>query len=142
MSHSSGAERTAALTTMMRALDAAKDARDSGVDVRRVREILKQSRAAFEAANYFLAAQLADQVLEICGKQSVVSPRGPSRSQVLVRMTEALDATKRAKRSGDDVRRAREVLKQARAAYEAGNYGAAYDLANETLILCGASPNY
>ena len=125
MSYSPNPDRMAALDRMTHALEAAKKARDSRVDIRQGREILKQSRAAFEARNYQLAKQLADQVLEIYGKIAAVEPAGPGRSQVLARMAEALDAAKRAKRLGVDVRRAREVLKEARAAYEAGNYATA-----------------
>jgi len=137
VSYSVTPDRTVALERMTQALEAAKKARDSGVDVHQGREFLKRSRAAFEAGNYPLAKQLADQVLEIYGKTAAVVPAGAGRSEVLARMAEALDAVKRTKRLGVDVRRAREVLKQARSAYKAGNYGTALELANETLTLCG-----
>lgn len=72
MSYSVTPDRTAALERMTQALEAAKKARDSGVDVHQGREFLKRSRAAFEAGNYPLAKQLADQVLEIYGKTAAV----------------------------------------------------------------------
>jgi hypothetical protein len=57
-----GSERTAALSRMVAALEAAKRARDSGHNVQQVRGMLKAARSAFEAGDYPTAARLADQV--------------------------------------------------------------------------------
>src|SRR5256885_8833663 len=66
-----GAERAAALSRMVAALEAAKKARDSGQNVQQVRGMLKAARSAFEKGDYETAARFADQVLETCRDQSV-----------------------------------------------------------------------
>jgi len=130
-----GAERAAALSRMVVALEAAKKARDSGHNVQQVRGMLKAARSAFEKGDYETAARFADQVLETCRDQSVRAARGPPRAVVLERMSDALRATKKRKRRGFNVEQSNELLKQARAAFESGDYRTAMDLADQALQL-------
>jgi len=130
-----GAERAAALSRMVVALEAAKKARDSGHNVQQVRGMLKAARSAFEKGDYETAARFADQVLETCRDQSVRAAGGPPRAVVLERMSDALRATKKRKRRGFDVEQSNELLKQARAAFESGDYRTAMDLADQALQL-------
>ena len=55
-------------------------------------------------------------------------------------MTEALEAAKHARDSGANVQDARRALKEARAAFEAGNYASAIERADYILRLLGSSP--
>jgi len=57
------AARLQALEPMTRALEAAKEARDRGADVRADRETLKRARAAFEAGDYAQAKTYAEELL-------------------------------------------------------------------------------
>jgi chromosome segregation ATPase len=59
-----------AIDKMNRALEAAKQARDAGLDVTEVRRILKQARTAFEAQNWDEAAKLSDDILGKLGTDS------------------------------------------------------------------------
>ena len=56
-----------------------------------------------------------------------------SRTEALDRMTKALETAKRARDSGRNVSEIRKTLKQARAAFEAGDYDSAAKLAQEIL---------
>jgi len=131
-----GSERAAALSRMVAALEAAKKARDSGHNVQQVRGMLKAARSAFEAGDYTTAARFADQVLETCGDQSVRAAGGPPRAVVLERISEALRATKKRKRRGFNVEQSQQLLRQARVAFESGDYRTAMDLADQALQLC------
>jgi hypothetical protein len=53
-------------------------------------------------------------------------------------MTEALEAAKRARDQGADVRPMREVLKEARNAFEGGDYLRAMERADRVIELCGS----
>src|SRR5207253_10765206 len=55
-------------------------------------------------------------------------------------MTEALEAAKRARDSGANVQDARRALKEARAAFEAGNYASAIERADYILRLLLSCP--
>jgi len=133
-SSTTGADRAAALTRMVEALQAAKEARDSGHNVQQVRGMLKAARSAFEAGDYPTAARFADQVLDTCRDQSVRAA-GPPRAVVLKRMSDALRATKKRKRRGFNVDQSDELLRQARTALESGDYRRAMDLADQALQL-------
>jgi len=54
-------------------------------------------------------------------------------------MTEALEAAKRARDRGANVQDARRGLKEARAAFEAGNYASAIERADYILRLLGSA---
>jgi len=133
---STGVERAAALSRMVAALEAAKKARDSGHNVQQVRGMLKAARSAFEAGDYTTAARFANQVLDTCADQSARAAGGPPRAVVLERMSDALRATKKRKRRGFNVEQSQELLRQARAAFESGDYQMAMDLADQALQLC------
>jgi len=120
---------------MVAALEAAKKARDSGHNVQQVRGMLKAARSAFEKGDYATAARSADQVLEVCRDKSVRAAGGPPRAVVLERMSDALRATKKRKRRGFNVEQSNELVKQARAAFESGDYRTAMDLADQALQL-------
>ncbi len=61
---------------------------------------------------------------------SLASNVNPTRTAALDRMTQALEAAKRARDRGTNVSWARTALKEARSAFEAGNYGLAMERAN------------
>lgn len=63
----------------------------------------------------------------------MASPAGPSRSEALERMTQALEAAKRARDRGANVYEARGALKAARIAFMKGDYAAAMERANYIL---------
>ncbi len=63
-----------------------------------------------------------------------------SRNEALDRMTKALETAKRARDSGRNVSEIRKTLKQARAAFEAGDYDTASRLADEILKDLEAAP--
>src|SRR5712692_1351590 len=128
-----GAERADALSRMTAALEAAKNARDSGHNVQQVRGMLKAARSAFEAGDYATALRVADQVLDTCRDQTVRGAGGPPRAVVVKRMSDALRATKKRKSRGFNVDQSHELLRQARAAFESGDYRAAMDLADQAL---------
>src|SRR5436309_10572743 len=113
-----------------------EEARDSGHNVQQVRGMLKAARSAFEAGDYTTAARFADQVLDTCGDQSVRAAGGPPRAVVLERISEALRATKKRKRRGFNVEQSQQLLRQARVAFESGDYRTAMDLADQALQLC------
>jgi len=129
------AERADALSRMTAALEAAKKARDSGHNVQQARAMLKAARSAFEAGDYATALRVADQILETCRDQSVREAGGPPRAAVLKRMSDALHATKKRKRRGFNVEQSNELLRQARAAFESGDYRTAMGLADQVLQL-------
>jgi hypothetical protein len=56
-----------------------------------------------------------------------------SRTEALDRMTRALETAKRARDAGRNVSEIRKILKQARSAFEAGEYDTAVRLADEIL---------
>lgn len=60
-------DRIAALNRMTEALKVAKLAKDRGVDVNPLREILKQAQKAFMRGEYLTCMQLANQAIERCG---------------------------------------------------------------------------
>jgi len=124
---------------MTEALEAAKRARDSGFDVRELRRLLKESRAAFESGNYQDAARIADRILEISAQMATRRSGGPARDALVARMKEARRATRKAKRGRFDVQQPEEALRQARAAYAAGDYKAAMEFADQAVQLTGSS---
>ena len=74
------------------------------------------------------------------GRDSLAGTTDPTRNAALGRMTEALEAAKRARDRGANVQDARRALKEARAAFEAGNYASAIERADYILRLLGSSP--
>src|SRR5207247_4705031 len=69
------------------------------------------------------------------GGTPLPQPTNSTRSAALDRMTQALDAAKRARDRGADVQVARRGLKDARAAFEAGNYAVAMERADYIIRL-------
>jgi ribosomal protein S20 len=63
-----------------------------------------------------------------------------SRTEALDRMTKALETAKKARDAGRNVSEIRKSLKQARAAFEAGDYDTAAKLAEEILRDLEAAP--
>ncbi len=60
-----------AIERMNAALDAAKRARNAGIDVKEVRELLKQARTAFESRDWAGASRLSEEIL-----RRLAPPRG------------------------------------------------------------------
>ena len=79
---------------------------------------------------------LHDEMME---EEVATKPR-TSRNEALDRMTKALETAKRARDSGRNVSEIRKTLKQARAAFEAGDYDMAARLADEILKELEAAP--
>jgi len=126
------------LDRMIQALEASKQSRDSGNNVKQLRAMLKTARSAFEAGDYTTAMRVADQILEICRAQSAPSARGPPRSVVRRRINEAHRAMKKRRRRGFSIDQSTELLRRARAAFEGGDFLSAMDLANQALELSGS----
>lgn len=60
-------DRVAALNRMTDALKVAILARDRGLDVNPIRDILKQAQKAFTRGEYIACMQFANQAIERCG---------------------------------------------------------------------------
>jgi hypothetical protein len=63
-------ERRTVLARMTEALEAAKQARDRGQDVRSPREVLRKMKKAFGAEDYRAAMELADRVIALCSSSA------------------------------------------------------------------------
>lgn len=142
--------RTEALDRMTRALEAAKRARDRGVNVRGERILLKEARSAFEHGDYATATARADSILAHLGMSSAEMPSvtapppaGPATGVIGVdaagRLAEAAETVKRAKASGFNVEVAKAALKQAKKAFKAKDYATTVQLANQAIQLSGST---
>ena len=146
-----GPGRTETLDRMTQALEAAKRARDRGVNVREARQALKQARAAFEAGNYAAAMERANYILEMfrTPPASALPVAGPTPTQPTVGVADAGSArrwlvqatgsVREAKERGLNVHVAKAALAQAKKALRAGDYRGAIDFSNQALQLCAAA---
>lgn len=132
---------------MTKALEAAKRARDRGVDVHEARQLLKDSRSAFERGDYARAMERADFLLAQLGgdrasePSPMVNPHPASTRDLGTaagRLAEAKEAVKQAKAHGFNVQAAKATLKEAKRAYRARDYETAVQLASRVIELSGA----
>lgn len=141
---------------MTRALEAAKRARDRGVNVSWARPTLKEARTAFMAGNYALAMERADSILGQLEFGSGAAPpatipaeaRQPSAvsasgltdlGAAAGRLAEATETVKRAKAHGFNIQAARAALKQAKRAFKARDYAGTVQFADQAIQLSGST---
>jgi septation ring formation regulator EzrA len=134
---------------MTQALEAAKRARDRGVNVSTARVALKEARSAFERGDYARAMELADYLLAQLGSgtenvpPSMTTPPSPPGAADLGaaagRLAEAAETVKQAKTRGFNVQVAKAALKQAKRAFKAKDYGATVQLASQAIELSGST---
>ncbi len=143
--------RTVALDHMTRALEAAKRARDRGLDVHEARRLLKESRSAFERGDYATAMDRADHILRMLEPGSELSTAPAIRSAAPIaptptdlgaaagRLAEATEAMRQAKAHGFDVHAAKAALKLAKRAFKSRDYARTLELAGQAIDLSGVA---
>ena len=147
----SSSTRSAALDRMTQALDAAKRARDRGVDVQVARRGLKDARAAFEAGNYAVAIERADYIIRLLdpggagtpppmsGTSAVMLPETSNVESARTWIRQATGSLQEAKARGLNVHVAKAALTQAKKAFKAADYRAAVEFANQVVQLCASA---
>ncbi len=137
--------RTATLDRMTRALEAAKLARDRGVNLQDARQALKQARYAFERGDYAAAMERADYVLGLFGTEPVDAPAavsppvGKSADDASGRLAQATKIVRQAKAHRFNVQVAKAALKQAKKALKAGDLQGAVNFADQAIQLSGST---
>ncbi len=140
---------------MTQALEAAKQARDRGMNVLSARTALQEARSAFEQGNYAYAMERSDFILAQFGigpgqSPAIVVPPGGSAQgptgplptdlgAAAGRLGEATESVRQAKAHGFNVRVAKAALKEAKRAFKARNYGKTIEYANQAIQSCGSS---
>jgi phage-related protein len=139
-----GPTRGVALDRMTQALEAAKRARDHGMNVQEARQALKQARSAFERGDYVAAMERADYILGRFAPGSVAvpavsTPSSTSKENATSRLAQAAETVRQAKAHGFNVQVAKAALKQAKRALRAGDLQGAVDFADQAVQLSGST---
>ncbi len=132
------------------ALEAAKRARDRGVDVHWAREELKASRVAFMRGDFPGAMAAADSILARLGEGSggppgaaahppPAPPESADRGVAAGRIAQAKEVVRTARTHGFNVRVAKSALQEAKRAFRTGQYTRAVQFADQAIALSGST---
>ena len=145
MAATPGPTRTAALERMTQALEAAKRARDRGIDVHVARSALREAQSAFMRGDYGTAMERADYIFRLVSSEPVgtpltgTPPPASSAEVAAARVAQAAESVRMAKAHGFNVHMAKDALKRAKRAMKSGDYPGALALADQAVQLSGST---